>query len=408
MFVVSLMTFEPAGSDGRPLVLIEVIYRWENAIRSTGRLGPCVMRKTEQYYSEYDPDYTWDRPPNDVTSSDQRKPRTPEQDASDSQQEALLEVRRTRRGLTHAEVMPIERSFEPGRETAPTSPIVSSVSVDVVASKEGNNQTYASWARTPTPIQTPANAQKDPPCGMSVHASGTLMSVRVGWAARLRRVGTQVRQRHNPGMGLAQQFGHPRGLLGAVVGRGMAKGNADLSRWVVQQAKSYADGPALRVAELGPGPGIGLEALLAQFEQAHVWGVDLSSVMLSQSRTRNHVAVAAGRLTLVEGDTSALSASQPADLVMANHVIYFWRDPAAEMSLIRGYLRPGGLLALGYQLRQNMPALAKKRFPPAGHRLYETEDELTQLATAAGFTSITHRVKGSADAPEGRVTLATA
>jgi SAM-dependent methyltransferase len=221
-------------------------------------------------------------------------------------------------------------------------------------------------------------------------------------------IGSRVPQRHNPVMGLAQQFGHPRGLLGVVVGRGMAKGNADLSRWVVRQAKTYTDGSVLRVAELGPGPGIGLEALLVQFEQAHVWGVDLSSVMLSQSRKRNQAAVATGRLTLIEGDTSALSESQPADLVMANHVIYFWRDPAAELSLIRGYLRPGGLLALGYQLSQNMPALAQKRFPPAGHRLYETEDELTRLAAAAGFTSISHEVKGPADAPEGRVTLATA
>jgi hypothetical protein len=111
MFVVSLMTFEPAGSDGRPLVLIEVIYRWENAIRSTGRLGPCAMRKTEQYYSEYDPDYTWDRPPNDVTSSDQRKPRTPEQDASDSQQEPLLEVRRSRRELERRSYSAIIRGW---------------------------------------------------------------------------------------------------------------------------------------------------------------------------------------------------------------------------------------------------------------------------------------------------------
>lgn len=209
-------------------------------------------------------------------------------------------------------------------------------------------------------------------------------------------------------MGLAQQFGHPRGLLGAVVGRGMARGNADLSRWVVQQVKGCVDGPASQVAELGPGPGIGLEALLSQFEGARVWGVDRSPVMLSQSRNRNRVAVADGRLTLVEGDTAALSVSRPADVVMANHVIYFWRDPAAEMSLIRGFLRPGGLLALGYQLRQNMPAMAQKRFPAAGYRLYESAEELTELATTAGFVSITHKVKGSADAPEGRVTLATA
>ena len=167
-------------------------------------------------------------------------------------------------------------------------------------------------------------------------------------------------------MGLAQQFGHPSGLLGAVVGRGMARGNAELSRWVVQQAAAHHGDVVSRVAELGPGPGVGLQALLAQFPDAQVWGADVSSVMLSQSRKRNHSAVTAGRLTLLEGGVPALSASEPADIVMANHVLYFWRDPVAEMAQIRGFLRPGGLLALGYQLRQHMPAMAQRRFPPQG------------------------------------------
>jgi trans-aconitate methyltransferase len=209
-------------------------------------------------------------------------------------------------------------------------------------------------------------------------------------------------------MGLAQQFAHPSGLLGAVVGRGMARGNAELSRWVVQQAIAHHGDGARRVAELGPGPGVGLEALLARFPDAQVWGVEISSVMLSQSRKRNRSAVATGRLTLVEGGVPALRASQPADIVMANHVLYFWQDPVAEMAQIRDFLRPGGLLALGYQLKQNMPAMAQRRFPPAGHRLYEADDEVTGLATAAGFGSVTHVVKGPAEAPEGRVMLATA
>jgi trans-aconitate methyltransferase len=209
-------------------------------------------------------------------------------------------------------------------------------------------------------------------------------------------------------MGLARQFGHPSGLLGAVVGRGMARGNAALSRWVVQQAAAHRSEAVERVAELGPGPGVGLEALLTQFPQAQVWGVDLSSVMLSQSRKRNRSAVTDGRLTLLEGGVSALRASEPADMVMANHVLYFWRDPAAEMTQIRGFLRPGGLLALGYQLRRNMPAMAQKRFPLAGHHLYETDDDVTKLATEAGFSSVTHVVKGPVEAPEGRVMLATA
>jgi trans-aconitate methyltransferase len=188
----------------------------------------------------------------------------------------------------------------------------------------------------------------------------------------------------------------------------MAKGNAQHTRWVVQQAAARHGDGVRHVAELGPGPGLGLEALLAQFPEAHVWGVDLSSVMLSQSRKRNQSAVTAGRLTLLEGGVPALSASEPADIVMANHVLYFWQDPAAEMARIRGFLRPGGLLALGYQLEAQMPAMAQRRFPRAGHKLYAADDEVTRLAAAAGFGSVTQVVKGSAEAPEGVVMLATA
>ncbi len=209
-------------------------------------------------------------------------------------------------------------------------------------------------------------------------------------------------------MGLAQQFGRPSGLLGAVIGRGMARGNAALSRWVVDQAAGIQGDAVERVAELGPGPGTGLEALLATFPAAQVWGVDLSPVMLSQSGKRNRSAVTAGRLTLLEGSVPALAASAPADIVMANHVLYFWADPEAELSRIRSFLGPHGLLALGYQLRQDMPALAQRTFPPAGHRLYDTADAVTRLATAAGFRSVTQLVKGPAEAPEGRAMLATA
>jgi trans-aconitate methyltransferase len=207
-------------------------------------------------------------------------------------------------------------------------------------------------------------------------------------------------------MGLAQQLGRPSGLLGALVGRGMARGNAALSRWVVDQARTRHDGPVVRVAELGPGPGVGLETLLAAFPDAQVWGVDLSPVMVAQARKRNRSAVDAGRLTLVEGGVPELAASRPVDLVMANHVLYFWSDPGAELTAIRGFLAPGGLVALGYQLRHDMPAMAQKKFPPAGHTLYDTEDDVTRVAEAAGLTSVTQLVKGPADAPEGRVMIA--
>lgn len=207
---------------------------------------------------------------------------------------------------------------------------------------------------------------------------------------------------------IARQFGRPRGLLGRLIGYGMARANGEFSRWAVRQVKSSYEGEAGRIAELGPGPGIGLQALLTQFPDAHIWGIDLSPVMLSQAKKHNLAEVAAGRLTLTEGSASALSQIAPVDIVMANHVLYFWHDPKATMEQIRGSLRPGGLLVLGYQLRQDMPRMAQKRFPAEGHLLYDSEDDVARLASAAGFSSIAHHVKGSSTAPQGRLALARA
>jgi hypothetical protein len=107
---------------------------------------------------------------------------------------------------------------------------------------------------------------------------------------------------------LGRQFGHPRGLLGRLVGRFMARGNASFNTWVVQALREGLDqgvvarvaepgpgpgvgldepdqGAVARVAELGPGPGVGLARLLGAFPDAKVWGVDQSSTMLGQARS---------------------------------------------------------------------------------------------------------------------------
>ncbi len=207
---------------------------------------------------------------------------------------------------------------------------------------------------------------------------------------------------------IARQFAHPHGLLGRVIGYGMARGNAALSRWVMQEVGDHAQGDLVRIAELGPGPGIGLQEALRRFPAARVWGIDPSPEMLAQSRKRNLAEVAAGRLVLVRGGVASLAEIAPLDAVVANHVLYFWHRPADELTAIRGCLRHGGLLALGYQLKQNMPPMARKHFPRQGHLLYESEEDVTQLLRSADFSAVSHQVKGSSAAPQGRVALATA
>jgi trans-aconitate methyltransferase len=162
---------------------------------------------------------------------------------------------------------------------------------------------------------------------------------------------------------IARQFGRPRGPLGRLVGYGMSRANADFSRWVIGQVAGHYHGSPARIAELGPGPGIGLHAALRQYPHAAVWGIDISPQMLAQSRKRNEAAARAGRLTLTQGTAAALAAIAPVDVVIANHVLYFWHQPAGELARIHAALRPGGLLALGYQLRQHMPPMARKARP---------------------------------------------
>ena len=205
---------------------------------------------------------------------------------------------------------------------------------------------------------------------------------------------------------IASQFGRPRGPLGRLVGHIMAKSNATFSVWVVGEIRKAHPTEATRIVELGSGPGVGLQETLRLFPDARVWGVDPSLEMLSQARKRNSSAFGEGRLSLVHGDSGSVESLKPVDIAFANHVLYFWHEPVKELQRVKQAMGPGGLVALGYQLKGNMPSMPQTQFPRLGHILYETEGDVEALFREAGFGSITHRVKGSAARPEGRVTLA--
>lgn len=204
---------------------------------------------------------------------------------------------------------------------------------------------------------------------------------------------------------IARQFGSPTGTLGRVVGRFMAHNNGDFNRWLVDQVAAEVP-PVRSVVELGSGPGVGLEALLAAFPDAHAIGADPSPTMQGQARRRNHDDVKKGRLRLVEGDAQAAAAFSPVDLVVAVHVLYFWHQPARDLALVADLLAPTGCLALGYQLRQHMPGPAQRDFPKAGHRLYDSDDDVGQVLAEVGLGRQLVSIFGDAASPGGRLLLA--
>ena len=206
-------------------------------------------------------------------------------------------------------------------------------------------------------------------------------------------------------LSFARQLGYPTGLVGRLVGKGMAKGNAGFNGWVVDTL--HAELEPRRVLELGFGPGVATARLLSAFPNADLFGVDRSAAMVAQATTRNRAAIAAGRLRLVRGGASAVSAFAPLDLILAVHVIYFWADPVAPLKQLRAALAPSGALALGLLLNGDMPARARENFPQIGGQVYDTEDHVRRVLLAAGFTAVEFRTKPDAPTQRGRIALAT-
>jgi SAM-dependent methyltransferase len=206
---------------------------------------------------------------------------------------------------------------------------------------------------------------------------------------------------------VAQQFGGPSGPAGHLVTRMLARGNAGFNRWVVRELAGFLPAAAT-VIEVGSGPGVAVAEFARTLPNARIIGVDRSRVVHHSARRRNATAIADGRVILKEGNLDAAISFQPADLVLAVHVVYFWPDPVAELRRIHAALRPGGRVALGYQLRRNMPKPSQRQFPKAGFTLYDSDAEIVGLLADAGFNAPHVRIFGTTERPAGRLATAVA
>src|SRR5918912_4523071 len=102
---------------------------------------------------------------------------------------------------------------------------------------------------------------------------------------------------------VAGQFRRPRGLVGRLVGQGMARSNAYEVRWTVALLDLQ---PTDHVLEIGFGPGIGIQHAVAQATAGVVAGVDYSPAMVRMARHRNVAAIRARRGVPTQGNFVAL------------------------------------------------------------------------------------------------------
>lgn len=180
---------------------------------------------------------------------------------------------------------------------------------------------------------------------------------------------------------VASQFRKPSGLLGRLIGNGMARGNELEARWTVDLLNVQTD---TRVLEIGFGPGVALQYAAQQAIQGHVSGIDFSETMLQLARKRNAAAIRSGHVDLRQGDVRSLPyGDEVFDRAFAIHCIYFWAEPIAYLREIRRVLRASGVLAVTILPKDKW--LLHRRQPPADVFTLYNASEVAQLVADAGF-----------------------
>jgi SAM-dependent methyltransferase len=123
-------------------------------------------------------------------------------------------------------------------------------------------------------------------------------------------------------------------------------------RWAVQVLDPA---PGDRLLEIGCGPGVAVAAICQRLGDGRVVAIDRSATAIARATRRNADCIASGRavlrtVALEDLAATGLPEAGPGfDKVFAMNVNLFWvRDPARELALIRALLRPGGTLSLFY------------------------------------------------------------
>ena len=175
------------------------------------------------------------------------------------------------------------------------------------------------------------------------------------------------------------QFKNPHGWLGSIAGWIMAnrRSNRQRNLWTVDLLQLKPDD---RIIEIGCGPGLALEACLAQAAAGEGVGLDHSRTMLDQARVRNAGASSDGRLQLrLESLDELPPGLGPFDKLYSANVVQFLPDRAAAFRKIHALLKPNGIAATTYMPRSKNPSRAEA---------LAMADEIEGHMKVAGFVGI--------------------
>ena len=179
---------------------------------------------------------------------------------------------------------------------------------------------------------------------------------------------------------IAGQLGCPSGEKGIKTAETMAVNNSNMIALTISALDLK---PSDVVLEIGPGNGSHVVPLLKDIKYLLYYGVDISSLMISEAIKLNATSVASGRadFSLSDGEKLNFAADFFTKIFTVN-TLYFWKNSKAYATEILRVLKPGGVFSLTFGSREFMEKLP---FTQYDFHLYSRQ-EAEELLLSSGFT----------------------
>lgn len=179
---------------------------------------------------------------------------------------------------------------------------------------------------------------------------------------------------------IGKQLQHPKGMLGKALFGWMTPKTIEHARWTADLMNLQRDDDVL---EVGFGNGANIAQLAGRATNGHVSGAEISKTAIEMASKRNARAITEGRVSLHEAPGGALPFDDGTfDKACTVATMYVIADPSAVFKEMYRVLKPGGLTAVTFPIRQNF-----MRFKPAqtdGFHFHQLAD-LEAAFRDAGF-----------------------
>ncbi len=182
------------------------------------------------------------------------------------------------------------------------------------------------------------------------------------------------------------QHGHPKGIVGYMLGEQMVRQHVPETSWTISLLNIQSED---QVLELGFGAGRAIELVARQVPNGHVSGIDISRAMVQSASHRNGQAIREGRITLQQGDLMTLPfPDNQFDKVFSIQTLYFWSDPSYTLSEIFRVLKPGGMLVVTLSTGKVDSKVDSNEVTGLEQYQQLLEEQIVPVMKQIGFTSV--------------------